>query len=141
MCIIRDRNCLPFPSTWVHLRFLVGSVLLICLVYVLFYYVSLRSEFRVVMAVTISAWKRCSVHLYLQLFAGGSMSCLCCLWLFACGGVQHIIVLCLVFLRLVSPMSPVFLDCPFLISPSVFSNVHLQSTKLSTIECGISIYL
>ena len=69
------------------------------------------------------------------------MSCLCCLWLFACGGVQHIIVLCLVFLRLVSPMSPVSLDCPFLISPSVFSNVHLQSTKLSTIECGISIYL
>jgi len=25
---IRDRNCLPFVSTWVHPRFFVGSVLL-----------------------------------------------------------------------------------------------------------------
>ena len=38
------------------------------------------------------------------------------------------IVLCFVFIRLVYPMS-------------VFSNVYLQSTKLSPIECGISIYL
>ena len=33
----------------------IGSVLLIFLVFVLFYYVSLLSEFRVVMSVTISA--------------------------------------------------------------------------------------
>ena len=30
-----------------------------------------------------------------------------------------------VFLRLVYPMLPVFLDCPFLIDPSVLSNVYL----------------
>ena len=33
----------------------------------------LRSEFRVVMSVTISVQKRCSVRLYLQLFVGRSM--------------------------------------------------------------------
>jgi len=42
--------------------------------FVLYYYVSLRSEFRVVMSVTISAWKRRSVRLYLQLFVGGLLS-------------------------------------------------------------------
>ena len=31
---------------------------------------------------------------------------------------------CFVFLRLVYPMLPVSLDCPFLIAPSVFSNVY-----------------
>jgi len=44
------------------------------LVFVLSYYVFLRSEFRVVMSVTISAWEQCSVRLYLQLFLGGIMS-------------------------------------------------------------------
>jgi hypothetical protein len=39
----------------------------------LFYYVSSRSEFRVVMSVEISAWKRCSSHLYTQLFVEGLM--------------------------------------------------------------------
>ena len=39
------------------------------------------------------------------------------------GGIQHI--LCCVFacLRLVYPMLSVSLDCPYLIAPSVFSNV------------------
>jgi len=54
---------------------------------VLFYYVSLLSEFRVVMSVVISAWKRCSVCLFLQLFVGGIMSCL---HLFGHDGFQHI---------------------------------------------------
>ena len=36
--------------------------------------------------------------------------------------VQHI--LCCVFIRLVYPMLPVSLDCPFLIVPSVFSNIY-----------------
>jgi hypothetical protein len=35
---------------------------------VLSYYVSLRSEFGVVMSVTVSAHKRCSVRLYFRLF-------------------------------------------------------------------------
>jgi hypothetical protein len=42
--------------------------------FVLSCYVSLCSVFRVVISVTISAWKRYSVRLYLQLFVGGLMS-------------------------------------------------------------------
>jgi hypothetical protein len=37
-----------------------------------------------------------------------------------------VVFLCFVFvLRLVFPMLPVSLDCPFVISPSVFSNIYL----------------
>jgi hypothetical protein len=49
-------------------------------------------------------------------------------------GVQHI--LCYVFLRLVYPMLPVSLDCPFLIVPLVFTNVYL-SCVLCTLCCQI----
>ena len=42
------------------------------------YYVSLRSKFCVVVPVTISAQKRCSVRLYLQLLVGGRMPYLGC---------------------------------------------------------------
>ena len=34
----------------------------------------------------------------------------------------------LVCLRLVYPMLPVSLDCPFLIIPSIFSNVYLHTS-------------
>ena len=90
-CLIRSRNCLPFANTSV------GSVLLIFLVFfcVLFYCVSVRSEFRVVMSVTISTLKRCSVRFYRQLFVGGCMSYLHYLCLLAYSGVHHI--LCCVF--------------------------------------------
>jgi hypothetical protein len=57
--------------------------------------VSLRSEFRVVLSITISAYKRCSVHLYHQLFVGWCMSYSRDLYLFTHSGVQHI--LCFVF--------------------------------------------
>jgi hypothetical protein len=57
--------------------------------------------------------------------------CLC-----ADSGIQHI--LCCVFfwswfffLRLLCPMLPVSLDCSFLIAPSDFSNVYLDSTIIS----------
>ena len=60
-------------------------------------YVSLRSMFRVVMSVTISAYKRCLVRLYLQLFVGGLMSYIRYLCLFMHSGVQmHCVVLRLV---------------------------------------------
>ena len=60
----------------------------------------------------------------LCLFVGGLMSCLRCLCLLTCGGFQRIIVLCFcfVFRRSVSPVLLVSLNCPFLITPSVFSN-------------------
>jgi hypothetical protein len=61
---------------------------------------------------------------------GGLMSCLRYLCLFAVSSVHHILC-CVVFLfcvyRLVFPMLPVSLDCPFLIVLSVFSNVYLHS--------------
>ena len=53
------------------------------------------------------------------------MSYLLYLCLLAHSGVQHI--LCCVFLRLVCPMLQVSLDCPFLIAPSVLSNVYLMT--------------
>ena len=63
--------------------------------FVLSYYVSLRSEFRVAMSVTISAYKERYVRLYLQLFVGRLMSYLRFLCSFAYSGVQHIF--CCVF--------------------------------------------
>jgi hypothetical protein len=57
---------------------------------------------------------------------GGRVSYLCYLCLFVYGGNQHILryVFVFYFLRLVYPMLPVSLDCPFLIGSSVFSNVY-----------------
>jgi hypothetical protein len=68
------RTCLPFASTWVHSRFLVGSGFSF---FVLSYYVSLRAEFCVVMSITISAQKRCSIRLYLQLSCLIYVICVC----------------------------------------------------------------
>jgi hypothetical protein len=46
-------------------------------------------------------------------------------------GVQHIMCcFCFVFIRLVYPMLPVSLDCPFLIVPSVFSDVYSKYCNL-----------
>ena len=67
------------------------------------YYVSLHSEFHVVMSVTISALKRCSVRLYLQLFIGGLMPYLRCLCLLVYIGAQHTFLwVFFAFLRLVA---------------------------------------
>jgi hypothetical protein len=54
------------------------------------------------------------------------MSYLRYLCLLAYSGVQHILccVFCFASLRLVYPMLLVSLDSPFLMSPSVFSNVY-----------------
>ena len=56
------------------------------------------------------------------------MSYLRYLCLFTFSGVQHILccVFVFVFLHLVYAMLPVSLDYPFLIAPSVFSNVYLK---------------
>ena len=65
--------------------------------------------------------KRCSVRLCLQLFVEGLMSYLRYLYLLAHSGVQHILYCG--FALFVFVLLPVPLDCPFLIAPSVFSNV------------------
>ena len=81
-----------------------ASVLLIFLVVVLFYYVSLRSEFRVVMSVAISAYKLCSDSLYLQLYVGGLMSCLRYLCLLGYTDVQDILC-CVPYVASISGLS------------------------------------
>jgi len=59
------------------------------------YDVYLRSEFRVVISVMISAYKRWSVRLCLQLFVGVLVSCLGYMCMFGCSGVH--LMLCCVF--------------------------------------------
>ena len=83
----------------------------------------LRSEFRVV----VSAYERCSVCLYLQLFIGG-LNVLFTLFVFVCVKwcPTHIVLcFCFVCLHVVYPILPVSPDCQFLIAPSVFSNAYL----------------
>ena len=51
------------------------------------------------------------------------------LFVFVCiqwSPTHTVLCFCFVFLRLMYPMLPVSLDCPFVIAPSVFSNVYLQ---------------
>ena len=65
------------------------------------------------------------------------MSYLLELCLFEHSGVQCIymcVCFCIVFLRFVYPMLPVSLDCPFLIVPSVFSNVYLRVSYQSELR-------
>ena len=98
-------------------------------------------------------------RLYLQLFIEGLMSYLRYLCLLAHSGVQHILccvfvlfffgfcALCCQFLWIVhsyvasfsglsTPMLPVSLDCPLLITPSVFSYVyfHFFSVKFDSLS-------
>jgi len=67
---------------------------------------------------------------------GGIMSYLHYLCLLPHSGIRHILccVFALFFFRLVYPMLPVSLDCPFWIAPSVFYNVYL-SCVLCTLCC------
>ena len=95
--------------------------------------VSLLSEFRVVMSVMISAYKRCSIRLYLQLFVVGLMSYLRQLCSFEQSGVQRLLccVLCFVLLCLVHPMLLVSLDCAFVIAlrySLTFIKVNVHTT-------------
>jgi hypothetical protein len=94
---------------------------------VLSYGVFLRSEFRH----DFPYKKLCSIRLYLQLFVGGFMSCLRYLYLFTYD------TLCSVFLRLVYPMLPVSLKCPFVIALSVFSDVYFI---LNLLEVSVMIF-
>jgi hypothetical protein len=81
-----------------------------------------------VMYAALSAYKRCSVCLFLQLFVEGLVSYLYYLCLFAYSGVQLILccgfVLFVFALCIVYPMLSVSLSCSCLIALSVFSNVY-----------------
>jgi len=47
-----------------------------------------------------------------------------------------VVFFCVFVLCLVYPMLPVSLDCPFLIAPSVFSNVYLFQTVKKIVKDG-----
>jgi hypothetical protein len=94
-------------------------VVLLCILAFLVSCCDVHSDFRI---------KRCSVRPYLLLFVGGLMShlrylclCLCILMSKAYCVVFVFFVLCLAY-----PILPVSLNCSFLITPSVFSNVYLS---------------
>jgi hypothetical protein len=56
------------------------------------------------------------------------------LCVFAYSAVQRILCCVVVFLfRFVYPMLPVSRDCPFVIAPSVFSNVYLHCQRTSIV--------
>ena len=99
------------------------------------YYVSLHSEFSVVVSFTISTLKRCSVRLYLQLFVRELMSYLRYLCLLAYSGVQHILCCVFVCLRLGYTMLPVSLDCLYLIAPSSWTHYVASFSGLSIFDC------
>ena len=102
--LIRSRNCLTFASTWVHLRFMVGSVLFILLVFCAI----LLCIYVLGSMLWFHAWKRCLVRLYLQLFVAGFMCYLG--YLFVC--VYYVVLL----FCFSSSVLPVSLDWPFLIT-------------------------
>ena len=89
------------------------------------HYVSLRSEFRVVLPLQFPHRKQCSVRRYHHLFVGGIMSWLRYMCLLSHSGVQCI--LCFGFLRFVYPMLPFSLDCQLLIASLVFYNVYVNN--------------
>ena len=65
----------------------------------------------------------------------------CYLCLFAHSDVQHILycVFVFVFLSLEYTMLPVSLDWPYLIAPSVFSNVYLLRTRKLIVSPKVSL--
>lgn len=79
--------------------------------------------------VLISTQKWCSVHLYHQLFAGELVA-----YLRNCVSLRIMVsstyyVRC-VFVLLFSVLSPVSLDCSFLIVSSVFANVYFSDVHM-----------
>ena len=125
------------------LRFFVGSVLLICLVF-------LCCPIMILYVLSFVLWcplrfpnKSCSVRFYLQLFIGGFMSYLRYLRLFVYSGVQHILCtgtcgqdpmllpFCFFFLRC-CPTPPFFLSFFFL--SSTFFHIN-NILRLSMYHC------
>ena len=73
-------------------------------------------------------------HIAQQLFAGGFMSYLRYLCLFAHSGVRLILCCVLFFFVLLLSMLPVSLDCPFLIAHLVFSNIYQINLNTNYID-------
>ena len=90
--------------------------------FLLCHYVSLRSEFRVVLPFTISAYKRCSVRRYHQLFVWMFMSLLHYMSCLAHRGVH-----CVLVFFVLCTFCCLFSGLSILIASSVFSNVYLNN--------------
>ena len=98
----------------------------------IYYYVSLRCEFPVVMSVAIfPAYKICSVCIYLELFIGWFTSCLHYLCLLTNSGAQYILccVFDLVFFVLCTICCQFLWIVNFLL-PHWCSNVYLPKRKI-----------
>ena len=97
--------------------------------------VSWRYVFRVVLFAMISAYKRCSVRVNLQLFVEERMSYIRDLCLFAYSGVQQILVLfmlcfstsCVPYVANISGLSG--FDCPFGILYRLFNCLNYQTSQ------------
>ena len=120
-CLIRDRNCLPFPSTWVHHNFCEFVLLIVfrfmCCVVLCFCFVCLRPVSCVTNVTGVSGLSILDYpfgFLTIILFCVLCFQCCQCLW------------------TIHSWFSLRFsLECPFLISPSV---------SLTFIYCNIILH-
>ena len=73
VCLIRSRNCLPFASTWAHPSLFLFGVFVLLISLFLFCVVLLFTLWLPCCDLRYDdSWKRCSLHLYLQLFVGGA---------------------------------------------------------------------
>ena len=85
-----------------------------------------------VISTTISAWKRCSLHLYLQLYIEGLMSCLRYLYLFAHSDVQHIVLCFCLF-----PFVLCALCCQFLCIIHFWLSIQYSLTFIHIRSMGV----
>jgi hypothetical protein len=92
------------------------------------YCVSLRYEFRVVMSVAISAWKRFSGRFYLQLFVGGAcLIYVICVWL--CIVVSTHIGLCFCFVFFLCTLYYQFLWIAYIWLPHWYSLAFIYTNS------------
>ena len=121
-------NFICIMSCWYYLYHVLLVLFVSCLVGI----ICIMSCWYYLYHVLLVLFVSCLVGIICIMFVG-----IICLWWFVgiiCIGVlfvSHVHVLyylffCVVFLHLICPMLTVSLDCPFLITPSVFPNVYLQ---------------
>jgi hypothetical protein len=120
---------------WKLLLTKIGDTTVIVISELHFCFIFLIHVLSSVMSVAISAWRRCSVRLYFQLFVWVFMSYLRYLCLLAYSGFQHILccVFVLFFLVLCALCCQVFLNCPFFITPHrLHAEIATDITELRT---------
>ena len=117
MLTLREHRC--FVGSVLFIFFLAFCVVLLCVFMCSVLWCLLR----------FPHYKLCSVRLYLQLFAGRIMSYLHYLCLVVSNTYCVVFLFCLCSSCVIS-MSPVSLDYPLLIAPTVFSNLYIDHIKI-----------